>query len=161
MLRRNDPHGRFQAFYRAVSAGDGRECTVNVHSKAVMIDDVFLRVGSSNLNRRSLGLDTECDLAIEARSAAHREAVAAVRNGLIAEHLGATPQEVEAAYARDGSMLAAVRSITGRTSSLRPLPRRPISAALGLLTAIADPAGPFDPIGFLLGRRKSWRSAVR
>jgi hypothetical protein len=54
-----------------------------------------------------------------------------------------------------------VRSIAGRGSALRTLPRRPISAALGLLTAIADPAGPFDPIGFLLGRRKSWRSAVR
>jgi phosphatidylserine/phosphatidylglycerophosphate/cardiolipin synthase-like enzyme len=159
MLRRHDRYGRFEAFYRSVGAAGATECAVNVHSKAIMVDDVFLRVGSSNLNRRSLGLDTECDLAIEAHSAAHRQAIADVRNALIAEHVGATPQAVASACQREGSMLAVVRSMTGRASRLRPLPRLRISAALGLLTAIADPAGPFDPIGFLLGRRKSWRSA--
>ena len=42
------------------------ENEIGLHSKLVMIDDRFLRIGSSNLNHRSQGLDTECDVAIEA-----------------------------------------------------------------------------------------------
>ena len=37
-----------------------------VHAKVAVIDDRLLRLGSSNVNNRSMGLDTECDLAIEA-----------------------------------------------------------------------------------------------
>ena len=37
----------------------------NVHAKIMVIDDRLLRVGSSNLNNRSMGFDTECDLAVE------------------------------------------------------------------------------------------------
>ena len=40
-----------------------------MHSKVMIIDDRFLRIGSANLNNRSMGTDTECDLAIEAGSA--------------------------------------------------------------------------------------------
>ena len=39
-----------------------------VHSKVMIVDDRLLRVGSANLNNRSMGTDTECDLAIEARN---------------------------------------------------------------------------------------------
>ena len=37
-----------------------------VHAKTMIVDDRLLRIGSSNLNNRSMGTDTECDLAIEA-----------------------------------------------------------------------------------------------
>ena len=39
---------------------------VMVHSKVMIVDDCMLRVGSANLNNRSMGADTECDLAFEA-----------------------------------------------------------------------------------------------
>ena len=39
---------------------------IYVHAKVAVIDDRLLRLGSSNVNNRSMGLDTECDLAIEA-----------------------------------------------------------------------------------------------
>ena len=39
-----------------------------VHSKVMIVDDTLLRVGSANLNNRSMGTDTECDLALEARN---------------------------------------------------------------------------------------------
>ncbi|MDQ4135977.1 MAG: phospholipase D-like domain-containing protein, partial [Pseudomonadota bacterium] len=67
-LKRADRHGRFLACYPVVPKADGSEQQVLVHSKLIMVDDDFLRVGSSNLNNRSYGLDTECDLAIEAAS---------------------------------------------------------------------------------------------
>ena len=40
--------------------------SIHVHAKVLVVDDTFLRVGSSNLNNRSMGFDTECDLGIEA-----------------------------------------------------------------------------------------------
>ena len=49
-----------------------------VHSKVMIVDDRLLRIGSANLNNRSMGTDSECDLALEARSEAER---AAIRTG--------------------------------------------------------------------------------
>src|SRR3546814_6827145 len=48
------------------TSGEG----VMVHAKVMIVDDRLLRVGSANLNNRSMGTDTECDLALE-RSEEH------------------------------------------------------------------------------------------
>ena len=65
---------------------------VYVHAKVMVVDDRLLRIGSSNLNNRSMGLDTECDLTIEARADDPRRAelsaaVLGMRDRLLAEHL--------------------------------------------------------------------------
>ena len=73
--------------------------SIHVHAKVLVVDDRFLRIGSSNLNNRSMGYDTECDLAIEAESAAQRDSIASVRNRLIAEHWGSDEESVRAAIA--------------------------------------------------------------
>jgi phosphatidylserine/phosphatidylglycerophosphate/cardiolipin synthase-like enzyme len=65
--------------------------TIIVHAKLAIIDDVLLRIGSSNLNNRSLGFDTECDLSLEpsgANRTASRMAIRAIRTRLIAHWLG-------------------------------------------------------------------------
>ncbi len=57
---------------------DGERVThTMVHSKVMIIDDRLLRIGSANLNNRSMGTDTECDLALEARNDAERAAIRA------------------------------------------------------------------------------------
>jgi phosphatidylserine/phosphatidylglycerophosphate/cardiolipin synthase-like enzyme len=66
-LKRADRHGRLGAFYPIIPGKDG-PVTVLVHAKLIIADDSILRIGSSNLNNRSTGLDAECDLAIEAHS---------------------------------------------------------------------------------------------
>ena len=38
-----------------------------VHSKAMVVDDTALRIGSANLCNRSMGMDTECDVLLESR----------------------------------------------------------------------------------------------
>ena len=63
--------GRIRLVFPQVRAGRKTASTM-VHSKVMVIDDTFLRVGSANLNNRSMGADTECDLVIEARSASER-----------------------------------------------------------------------------------------
>jgi phospholipase D1/2 len=69
---------------------------LKVHSKLMIIDDWLLRVGSANLNNRSMGLDSECDLTIEAEDSAARSAISEVRARLLGEHLGLESGEVQA-----------------------------------------------------------------
>lgn len=152
-LARADRGGRLRVFYPVTPSDDGEE-QILTHAKLVIIDDHVVRIGSSNLNNRSIALDTECDLAIEARSEAERAAVAAVRNRLVAEHLGVTALDVERALAESGSLARAIDRLNTGGRGLRPFPAlsedgpdRPL-----LLTALLDPARPLRLKRFLSDR---------
>lgn len=71
-----------------VSCEDGKKAHVRIHSKLMITDDKFLHIGSANLNNRSMGMDTECDITLVASTPAHHAKIAAVRNDLIREHTG-------------------------------------------------------------------------
>lgn len=88
-----DRHDRFRILYPVNAAGED----IYVHAKVSIIDDRLLRVGSSNIDRRSMGFDTECDVALLAETAADRRAVTALRDDLLAEHLGRDPPRSPAA----------------------------------------------------------------
>jgi phosphatidylserine/phosphatidylglycerophosphate/cardiolipin synthase-like enzyme len=62
---------------------------IYVHAKLMIVDDRILRIGSANLNNRSLGLDSECDMVLDCALPANRASVgiAALRTRLLAEHL--------------------------------------------------------------------------
>lgn len=124
-LRAVDRFGRLFVAYPVVPAGAGAEgaecdgdCEIEVHAKLVLIDDRFLRIGSSNLNNRSVALDTECDLAVEARNPEERAALRGLRDRLVAEHLGVPPAAIAEATAQDG-LIAAIRRHMGGPRSLR------------------------------------------
>jgi phospholipase D1/2 len=85
--------------------------SIHVHAKVLVVDDMFLRIGSSNLNNRSMGYDTECDVAIEARKSVERRAITSVRNRLIAEHWGSDEQSVATALDGADSIHAALASL--------------------------------------------------
>lgn len=106
-LRQVDRYDRLRVMYPVIGEGDAK-CEILVHAKVMVIDDSFLRIGSANLNNRSRGLDTECDLTIEAKDPAAQHAVAAVRNRLLAEHLGTEPQMVADLMAGEDSLIACI-----------------------------------------------------
>lgn len=113
-LAQADCGDRLRIYYPAVDGID-----VKVHSKLMIVDDALLRIGSSNLNNRSLGLDTECDVLVEAGSdPGMTGAIRALRYDLLAEHLGATPDEVAEAEVRQGGILGAIHSLQGRRHTL-------------------------------------------
>jgi phosphatidylserine/phosphatidylglycerophosphate/cardiolipin synthase-like enzyme/uncharacterized membrane protein YdjX (TVP38/TMEM64 family) len=104
-----DSHDR----YRIMSPGvPGLELgCVNVHSKLMFIDDDLLLVGSANLNNRSMVLDTECNIAIDANGNPRiRAALATMRNTLLAEHLGCeaadVAREIEACHGMNDAIAA-------------------------------------------------------
>ena len=142
-LHRADRHGRFAAYYPVVR-GDGEDCPITVHSKIVIIDDDFVRVGSSNINNRSIALDTELDLALEARDPERRRVITGLREKLIAEHLDCTPEAVRQMTEAERSLIRAIDKLACKERCLRKvadrddLPERP---AFG--TWLLDPKRPF------------------
>jgi len=126
LLRSADKHGRFAVYYPDNS--DLSKLSINLHAKVMITDDRLLRVGSANLNNRSMGLDTECDLAIEAthNDARVRNAIHDFRNRLLSEHLACDPEVIDARVRQHGSMRRAIESFHAGTRRLSPLePRLP------------------------------------
>ena len=143
LLRRDDRHGRFRIYHPVVPSGDATT-PLKVHSKLMIIDDTLLRVGSSNLNNRSEGLDTECDIAIEAVAPATRRVVDRMRDNLLGEHLDVSGEEVAGAVARQHSLIGGIEELNCGQRGLRELPKtarrstpRPV-----LGTWLLDPSQP-------------------
>ncbi|HEY4542297.1 MAG TPA: VTT domain-containing protein, partial [Noviherbaspirillum sp.] len=102
-LRQADRHQRYRMYCPHIP-GLGEQC-LNVHSKLFAVDEKLFSIGSANLSNRSMALDTECNLTIEARGEARvAQAIGRLRNRLLAEHLNASVEEVGAEIARSGSL---------------------------------------------------------
>src|ERR1041385_5487256 len=77
---------------------------VMVHSKVAVIDDCILRVGSANLNNRSMGADSECDIVIEAGNDEQRAAIRKLRDELLGHHCGVEADTVRERLVEEGSL---------------------------------------------------------
>jgi phospholipase D1/2 len=154
---------RVSLLYPQVSDG-GRSVDTMVHSKVMIVDDVFLRVGSANLNNRSFGLDTECDLAFEAKTPEHRRAIIRVRDRMLGHFCGATADQVAASLDSTGSLIATARSLKCEGHSLEPIDLGgDASGPLSVLESIADPERPIPAPTFLqtfVGERPRARRLV-
>ena len=118
LIGRDDPGNRFRIYTPVTDDGDD----IYVHAKVMIVDDRVLRVGSSNLNNRSLGLDSECDLALDASDdAANQAVIAALRTRLMAEHLGVEAEAVETMFARTESLIGTIDALKGEGKALKLL----------------------------------------
>ncbi|WP_342452481.1 VTT domain-containing protein [Pararoseomonas baculiformis] len=144
-IRRAGLGDRVRLVFPHVTNGEV-ETEVMVHAKVMAVDDRFLRVASSNLCNRSMGTDTECDLVVEAQSPEQAAAVAALRDRLIAEHTGVSPEEVAERLRATGSILRAVEGLSAGGKSLRGVEDgdRPARALLPGIERAADPRRPIE-----------------
>jgi phospholipase D1/2 len=138
-----DHRGRLAVLRPAQCLADGREQPFQVHSKLLIADDRLLRLGSANLANRSMGLDTECDLAIEADNDRVAGAITRLRDTLLAEHLGCAPSAVSEAVARAGSLIGAIDALNG--SCTRRLSRIDLTPPFGIAEALS-PKALYDPV---------------
>jgi len=163
-LRERDDNGRLHAYFPD-QAGLDDEC-IDLHSKLMLVDERLLRVGSANLNNRSFGLDSECDLAIEATGPRTGETFAALRARLLAEHLGTGSGEVAAALERSASLAAAIEALRGNARTLTPISHEidpEIDAAVPA-GALIDPERPVDPdelVDAIVPREERPRAGLR
>ncbi|MFC4353373.1 phospholipase D-like domain-containing protein [Fodinicurvata halophila] len=150
-LKQHDLHGRF-AIYTPYNAADE---PIYVHSKVLIADDRLLRIGSSNLNNRSMGFDTECDVVIDrdlnAEAGTDTERISAkisdLRNRLLAEHLGLDQTSFSQAFNEQGSLLKTIETLRaeqGRRLVHLDLPK-PEENNLVVELQLGDPETPVKP----------------
>ena len=147
-MREADRQGNYRLYSPILPWLDHDVTCLNVHSKVTIVDDDLAMVGSANLADRSLGIDTECNLAIEARGDARvRRAIARLRERLLAEHLGCCADEVTAVMAREGRLHRAIDALAHRSErTLRPIEPQ-LDAKLDALVPdhrVLDPEQPID-----------------
>jgi uncharacterized membrane protein YdjX (TVP38/TMEM64 family)/phosphatidylserine/phosphatidylglycerophosphate/cardiolipin synthase-like enzyme len=154
-LRKADRFGRFRVYYPHVP-GLPEGCCLDVHSKLMVVDDRILRVGSSNLCNRSFGLDTEADIALEARGRPQvANAIRRFRDRLVAEHLGVPVEKLRVEIERSGSLASAIKGLAHDGRSMRELDSLPEwSDAVVNVAAVADPDEPIALDELLLDRHQ-------
>jgi phospholipase D1/2 len=141
-LRDADKFGRFRVFYPHIAGLKEGTC-IDVHSKFLVIDADYVRIGSANFANRSMGFDTECDLAIHADRDDVRLAIRTLQCELLAEHLGTKPEQVGAALERSGSLRDAIDALRGEDRTLKPVTVLPdVSPAVLNMISVADPEKP-------------------
>jgi phospholipase D1/2 len=144
-LRAADPHRRFHVYTPHVP-GLAPSCCLDIHSKLMIVDDRMLRIGSANLCNRSMSIDTECDVVIEARGERRvAEVIAGFRDRLIAEHLDVPPEAVQRKARETGSLHGAIHALQGDSRTLRELEQIPeYPEALVSVVSVADPDEPIS-----------------
>ncbi len=108
-LRDADRCVRF-ALYQPPPTAGGAD---NLHVGLMIVDDRFIRFGSSALDDRSLRLDSVCDLAVEAGADRSRDRIAlrAFRNRIIGDHLRTNPNVLDDAVRAQGSLIAGIEAV--------------------------------------------------
>lgn len=140
---------------------------VNVHCKLLIVDDRFFTIGSANLANRSMGVDTETNVAIE--SDTDDPVIRGWRHRFLAEHLDCEPERIAAGEEEKGSTIATIDQLNDLDAArhLAPLQldERPLPDFLEQVVDIHEIADPAEPIikeqlltdlG-LPGKRRVWR----
>jgi phospholipase D1/2 len=141
-----DTHKRLRLVYPAASRT--QHVPTFVHSKVMIVDDTVVRIGSANFSRRSMGVDTECDLAVDATAQPDaRVGIRRIRDRLLAEHLDLTPEAVADGIERAGSVRSFIdsRQLAERTLGRIEIPPEEEAAPSEAARLIADPG---EPIAF-------------
>jgi phospholipase D1/2 len=142
LLLTADTHKRLRIVYPAASRS--RNVPTFVHSKVMIVDDVLARIGSANYSHRSMGMDTECDVAADAADNPELQAgIRRIRDRLVGEHLGLPVEAVVQGIERSGSIGAFIDTRKDAEHTLlrieMPVEETPPSP---VLRAAADPEEP-------------------
>ena len=145
-LKDADRYARFHVYYPHMPGLPEGWC-LDVHSKAMVVDERCLRIGSANLCSRSMGVDTECDVLIESLGEARvAAAITGFRDRLIAEHLGVAPEKFSREMQHCGSMHGAIEALRDPGAGRRTLRDldglREWPEAIVNIAAVADPDEP-------------------
>jgi len=146
----HDHARRFHVFVPYTAGGT----PIYVHAKLMIVDDEILRVGSANMNNRSMGLDSECDVFLDTARPANANIgprISELRLRLLAEHCGVAPEAVVGAIEDHGSMAAAVDALARSGKYLERFALLPLGDTEKALadSGLLDPERPketFEPM---------------
>ena len=110
-LEQADRNNRFFCFTPHTKTGE----RIIVHAKMSIYDDEIIRIGSTNLNNRSFGFDTECDIAAAPTTDAGRQFIRGYRRRTLGHWIGVDADAFAAAEELTGSVGEAIQRFdTGR-----------------------------------------------
>lgn len=129
-----DHEDRFRILYPVTSA----EQPIYVHAKIFIVDGSAFHIGSANMNNRSMGFDTECNVIIDGQDAL----VTGFQGRLLSEHLGVSEERYLEVFAQEGTLISAIEKLfapSGR--GLRAIGKREASLRSEFLadSRIMDP----------------------
>nr|WP_221227394.1 phospholipase D-like domain-containing protein [Stakelama sediminis] len=144
-LQKLDTHNRLRVYHAETAGGT----PIYIHAKVTIIDGRVLRVGSSNFNNRSMRLDTECDVTIDAEHPGNgpcANRIEAIAHDLIAEHLGCEAALVAERFAATGSLIRTIESLRSTGRRMRPYRFPELNEAEQWLAdnEVLDPENPQD-----------------
>lgn len=124
-LREAASGGRLGVYWPTLAGGQTKNVfkhSVYVHAKVMMVDDRLLRIGSANLNNRSMGLDTELDVFVQVddHDTDAVEAIRSFRHRCLASLLDQKVDDITKAEQDKGSLVAAIESLRGGDRTLQP-----------------------------------------
>ena len=148
-VKDKDHAGRFSVWHPYTNGGT----PIYVHSKLLIVDDEILRIGSANMNNRSMGLDSECDVFIDCArpgNAHARSAIMRLRHSLLAEHCGIAEDAVAPLLDRHGSMAAMIAGASTQDKHLRRFVPHALGEAEKALAdaEVLDPEQPEQMLAF-------------
>ena len=160
-IRESDPAQRFSIWCPYGAKGT----PIYVHAKLMIVDDEIVRVGSANMNNRSMGLDSEFDVFIDAARQpgdAAEAAIRALRLRLLAEHTGQTPEIVGDLLEANNSMAGMLDALPKGGKCLRRLELRELTETeLAIADNEAlDPEHPEEMMPFYTKGRGLFRSRI-
>ncbi len=134
-------------YYSSGTDLHGTEIPTYIHAKLMIVDDVFLTVGSANTTNRSMGLDSELNTSWEDRSllpGGLKKAIRQARVNLLREHCGIADGEAD---------VETVAGLVERLGTLAQLPGSKLRAHrfrvtaddFPLVKAIAEDGLKLDP----------------
>lgn len=137
---------------------------VYVHSKLMIVDDTVLRIGSANMNNRSMGLDSECDVFIDCARQGNDGCVSVIRSlrhSLLAEHCGLRVDAIADLLEHHGSMAAMIAAAPAAGQHLKPFVPRALGDAEKALAdnEVLDPERPEEMLSFYR-RRGLFKSRI-
>lgn len=142
---------------------DAAGTPIYVHSKLMIVDDRILRIGSANMNNRSMGLDSECDVFIDCARPGNencKDAIGRLRHSLLGEHCGIGSEAIVDLVQKHGSMAKAIAAVPGGGHQLRPFVPRALGETEKALAdnALLDPERPEEMLSFY--RRGLFKSRI-
>lgn len=141
-----DQHQRLRLCYPFNEAlGD---MSISLHSKMLIVDQQLLHIGSANLSNRSMGLDSECDVTIEAKNAAQQASIEEIKKRLLGEHLGLDKEALHTELSQHGSLTKLIDSRQSQPRTLKFLDSTIDEFADELLPTsdYVDPERPVDSL---------------
>ena len=163
-ISKHDKKDRFKVYVPHTRLGE----PIYVHAKLMIVDDEILRIGSANMNNRSLGLDSECDIFIDSKRPGNESAgpgIRMMRATLLAEHCGLAVEKVAELLGSGTLMHDIITNYAGNGRTLCALKLPELTDAEKALAdnAVLDPENPdemFEPFASpgLFARARKLRS---